>query len=108
MGMLPHPPDRRPPRAEIGDYLWVTAPVQGLLETRFVAGDPVRRGQVLAVLRDPFGAVLAEVVSPADGYAMFRISLMFVAQGGLVTAIGVPMKTARPTPPHLKTTTEEV
>ena len=108
MGMLPVPPDRRPPRAEIGDYLWVTAPVQGLLETRFAAGDPVRRGQVLAVLRDPFGAVLAEVLAPADGYAMFRISLMFVPQGGLVTAIGVPMNAAHAASPDHETTTEEV
>ncbi len=108
MGMLPGSAHPRPASPVIDTYLWITAPKQGLLETRFAAGDRVRQGQLLARLRDPFGAVLADVLAPVDGYAMFRISLMFVAEGDLVTAIGVPEDPRPQSTTSQQPTTEEV
>lgn len=40
----------------------------GLVEFSCVPGQPVRTGQAVARIRDPFGDVLEEVTSPVDGF----------------------------------------
>jgi hypothetical protein len=55
-----------------GDFvrMEITANKGGLVHIQKDPGAPVQKGDVLAVLRDPYGDVVDQIVSPVDGYVL--------------------------------------
>lgn len=85
LGMLPAPEGRPrtvPPEPVIArSSTWVRAPESGVFRALVSLGEVVRRGQVLALVGDPFGEKEAEASSPADGVIIGRLNLPLVHEG---------------------------
>lgn len=64
-----HLPPAEPPRV-IGDRHWITASADGMFFPEVDVCQDVAAGQRLGILRDDFGAVIEEVVSPAAAKVM--------------------------------------
>ena len=63
---------------------WLRAPVGGLLRTFRAEGDVVAKGDVMAVVADPFGEHEAEIVAPFNGIVVGRAVLPIVNEGDAV------------------------
>ncbi|GAA0291028.1 succinylglutamate desuccinylase/aspartoacylase family protein [Rhodovulum strictum] len=63
---------------------WLRAPQGGLLRSSCTEGDLVERGDVLAVVSDPFGEVEAEIRAPESGIILSRAVLPVVNEGNAV------------------------
>lgn len=57
----------------------------GFVDLKVQPGDPVRQGQVVAILRDPFGEAVEEVRSPSNGYARTLSQMVANPGDGVVT-----------------------
>jgi len=60
---------------------WLRSPQGGLLRTFKSEGDVVNRGDVLAMVSDPFGTVQTEVIAPNEGIIVGRATLPVVNEG---------------------------
>lgn len=63
---------------------WLRAPMGGLFRSLKADGDPVRRGDVLGLVSDPFGESETEVTAPFDGIIVGRAVLPLVNEGDAV------------------------
>jgi predicted deacylase len=63
---------------------WLRAPAGGLLRTFRGEGETVARGDVLATVSDPFGAVETDLVAPSPGILIGRAILPVVNEGDAV------------------------
>jgi predicted deacylase len=63
---------------------WLRAPAGGLLRTFRAEGDHVAKGDVLAVISDPFGEVDSELLAPHPGILIGRAVLPIVNEGDAV------------------------
>ncbi|TCO72910.1 succinylglutamate desuccinylase/aspartoacylase family protein [Rhodovulum euryhalinum] len=63
---------------------WLRAPQGGLLRTYRSEGEVVDKGDVLAVVSDPFGEVEAEIRAPEHGIILGRAVLPVVNEGNAV------------------------
>ena len=83
LGMLPA--SRRPRKLRapliIRSSSWARAPQSGLLRSATALGAPVRQGQVLGIIADPFGENEVEVRSSADGLVIGRSNLPLIHEG---------------------------
>lgn len=68
---------------------WVRAKAAGLYHTRVANGDPVKKGQVIGTITDPFGAFELPVKSPVTGYLIGLNHNPVVNQGDALVHIGV-------------------
>lgn len=91
LGMIPGPavPPTRAQRA-CSRYVWVPCPVDGLFYPVIEPNDYVVRGQRLGQMRDVFGRVLGELVSPETGYVLWRMTHPVLREGAFALAIAVP------------------
>ncbi len=64
----------------------------GLLDYRVGLGEEVEEGSVLAVIRDPFGNEVEEVVSPKRGYVVQLNGFSRVFTGGKVATLAIEME----------------
>ncbi|MEM1351256.1 MAG: succinylglutamate desuccinylase/aspartoacylase family protein [Pseudomonadota bacterium] len=76
-------------RAKARPYLcqsssWVRAPAGGLLRTFRAEGETVERGDILATVADPFGAVETDIAAPEPGVLIGRAVLPVVNEGDAV------------------------
>ncbi|SIO44417.1 hypothetical protein SAMN05444722_2190 [Rhodovulum sp. ES.010] len=85
-GMIPAKGVPRARRAPLvcRESRWLRAPQGGLLRTYRSEGDVVDRGEVLAVVSDPFGEVETEVLAPEHGIILGRAVLPVVNEGNAV------------------------
>lgn len=60
---------------------WVRAPESGIFRTVRRLGDPVRKGELLGVVADPFGERETDVVAPCNGMIISRMNLPLVNAG---------------------------
>ena len=82
IGILPGRPVRREHRPKIiGERHWITATEQGIFFPEVDVCQDVAEGQRLGLLRDYFGNVLEEVISPANAKVMNMNSGMPVKKG---------------------------
>jgi predicted deacylase len=82
VGILPGPPARRAERPKIiGNRHWIEATEQGIFFPEVDVCQDVVEGQRLGLLRDYFGNVLEEVISPANAKVMNMNSGMPVKKG---------------------------
>ena len=89
LGILPAQP--LPPGPEpilLDDYQFMTAPASGLIYSHVHGGEPVRKGQRLAVICDLFQTQLAELTAPADGWVMWITTHTLAKEGEWIGAMG--------------------
>ena len=60
---------------------WIRAPRSGILESRCELGARVTKGQVLAIIGDPFGDSQSEVVTESPGIVIGRSNLPLAHEG---------------------------
>jgi len=63
---------------------WLRAPAGGLLRTFRADGDVVAKGDVMAVVADPFGELEEEILAPFNGIVVGRAVLPIVNEGDAV------------------------
>lgn len=63
---------------------WVRAPDSGFVSHQKELGDYVEKGDCLAIIKDPFGATLDEVVSNAKGIIIGKQNIPLVQEGEAV------------------------
>jgi hypothetical protein len=61
--------------------IWLRAPDGGILSTRYLKGEMVRRGEPLGEISDPFGERRTPVVAPEDGIIIGHTNLPVVNRG---------------------------
>ncbi len=76
-------------KARVAPYLctsshWLRAPAGGLLRTFRGEGETVEKGDVLATVSDPFGAVETDLIAPEAGILIGRAILPVVNEGDAV------------------------
>lgn len=83
LDMLPASKRRAPPRRTltIGSTTWVRASQSGLLRAAAVLGAPVKEGDLLGLISDPYGENEVALRSPADGVMISRSNLPLVHEG---------------------------
>ena len=82
---------REPPRW-FDSTVSANATTGGILVPDVTAGQAITRGQRLGVIRDYRGAVIEEVRSPVDGYALYGLAGPPVKAGETVVTIAIPAK----------------
>ncbi|MFT7440906.1 MAG: putative deacylase [Sulfitobacter sp.] len=63
---------------------WLRAPAGGLLRTFKADGDVVAKGDVMAIVADPFGEEEEEIIAPFNGIVVGRAVLPIVNEGDAV------------------------
>ncbi len=63
---------------------WLRAPMGGLFRSFRADGDPVRKGDLMGSVSDPFGEVEREIAAPFDGIIVGRAVLPIVNEGDAV------------------------
>lgn len=63
---------------------WLRAPMGGLFRSLKSDGDPVREGDILGAVSDPFGEKETEIAAPFDGIIVGRAVLPVVNEGDAV------------------------
>lgn len=61
--------------------LWVRAPKSGILRSEKKLGDPVTKGEILAIVSDPLGEDDEAVTAPIDGLIIGRTNIPLVNEG---------------------------
>ena len=67
---------------------WLRAPMGGLLRIYKADGVPVREGDLLATVSDPFGEEERDVIAPFDGLIVGRAVMPVVNEGDAVFHLG--------------------
>jgi uncharacterized protein len=76
-------------RVACSDYIWVETPVDGEFYPEIEPGDRVEAGQCVGTMRDLFGERVAEIISPADGLVLWRMTHPTLRKGMSVFAVAV-------------------
>ena len=63
---------------------WVRAPESGFVSHQKQLGDYVEKGECLAIIKDPFGATLDEILSNAKGIIIGKQNIPLVQAGEAV------------------------
>lgn len=96
LGMISSPaPACRRARVECDDYLWVPAPESGEFHAVADPGAAVAAGQQLGEIRNLFGDRLADVVAPAAGFLLWRMTQPTIRRGAPLLAVATPVHGAR-------------
>ncbi|HEY2568537.1 MAG TPA: succinylglutamate desuccinylase/aspartoacylase family protein [Candidatus Udaeobacter sp.] len=69
-------------------FEWLYTKHQGMWYPKVAAGDLVRKGQEIGTVRDLFGDILEEIVSPVNGVILFLTINPSVLENGLLMGIG--------------------
>lgn len=85
VGMLPektHKTDKKPNTVLAEKLIWVTAATSGTNHTKQKLGNPVKRGELLSVIKDPFGtSENINLESPKDGIIVGKNNLPLIHEG---------------------------
>ncbi|NVJ59714.1 MAG: succinylglutamate desuccinylase/aspartoacylase family protein [Gammaproteobacteria bacterium] len=83
LGMLSKRPTKRAPIKPFiaEDSGWVRATDSGFVSHRHQLGDYVKKGDLLATVKDPFGDVIDEVVAHAEGIIIGKQNIPLVHEG---------------------------
>ncbi len=74
--------------------LWVRAPKSGILVSSVVLGARVKKGEILAVVADPFGEQEVKVRAPLPGIVIGRLNLPLVYSGDALFHLAVVERSA--------------
>ena len=85
------PGEVAPPRADmrsVGRFVWLRSTEEGWWEPDVRAGDEVRAGASLGLVRNLFGDVIERVPAPEDGVVLFLTTSPAVTADGLLLGLG--------------------
>jgi predicted deacylase len=88
------PGDVTPPRADmrsVGRFVWLRSTDAGWWEPDARAGDEVRAGSSLGMMRNLFGDVIERIEAPEDGVVLFLTTSPAVAADGLLLGLGADL-----------------
>jgi predicted deacylase len=89
LGMLPGDPAPPPPgMCSVEGFVWLRSLNEGWWEPVVRAGDDVRAGSLLGVVRNLYGDVQEEIVAPDDGVLLFVTTSPAVSADGLLLGLG--------------------
>ena len=88
--MLPGTPAPEPNQTIVRGLQWVLAGRGGFFRKAVVAGDSLRRGDIIGEMVDLWGEPVDTVVTPVDGVVLFVTTSPAVADNGLLVGIGMP------------------
>ncbi|WP_217909612.1 succinylglutamate desuccinylase/aspartoacylase family protein [Desulfosediminicola flagellatus] len=90
IGMLPAKASRRS-HAVFPSSLskWVRSPISGILSRRAAIGAQVVKGDVIAIVHDPYGETEEKITAPVSGVIIGRLQLPLVYQGDALFHIAV-------------------
>lgn len=90
IGMLPEKPSRRThPVFHSSVSKWVRAPISGILSRCIDIGAQVEKGEIIALVHDPYGETEMKIPAPVSGVIIGRIQLPLVHQGDALFHIAV-------------------
>jgi predicted deacylase len=85
LGMLPE--SGSPSVRMLGEHRFVYGRAAGWWESAVSVGAPVREGEPLGVIKDLFGDVVEDVVSPQDGVVLWQTTSPAVGSPGLLLGL---------------------
>jgi predicted deacylase len=88
--MLPDDPERAE-QTHVAHEEWLRSPVEGWWDAAVTAGDHVRAGARLGVVRSLWGDELAAITAPSDGVVLFRTTSPAIAADGLLLGLGTEL-----------------
>lgn len=90
IGMLPPKASRRTHQVFPSSVSkWVRAPISGILSRRADIGAQVEKGEVIAIVHDPYGETEEKITAPVSGVIIGRLQLPLVYQGDALFHIAV-------------------
>ncbi len=90
IGMLPAKPSKRThPVFPSSVSKWVRAPISGIVGRQADIGEQVEKGQVVAVVHDPYNQTEQKIIAPVSGVVIGRLQLPLVYQGDALFHIAV-------------------
>lgn len=89
LGVLPGQPDPVAPIKLLRDFPWLRAEQSGCWYPAVGVGANVQAGQVVGVIKDYFGCLLAEYRSPASGVVLFIATSLAMNAEDPLLAVGV-------------------
>jgi uncharacterized protein len=93
LGMLSGATDPPPRRVQhVGRFVWLRSHAEGWWEAAVGAGDEVPAGARVGVVRDLYGDVVEEVVSPESGVVLFLTTSPAVGADGLLLGLGAELE----------------
>lgn len=90
LGMSSSPASPAPEAVVCRTSYWIYTDVGGLLDVLPDVAQRVAQGEVIAVLRNPFGDVLREYRAPEDGIVIGKSSNPITPTGGRILQLGIP------------------
>ena len=89
LGMLPGDPAPPPPdMRSVEGFVWLRSLNEGWWEPVVRAGDDVRAGSLLGVVRNLYGDVQEQIVAPDDGVLLFVTTSPAMPAEGLLLGLG--------------------
>jgi hypothetical protein len=89
LGILPGQPEPKGQLTVFRDYPWVRAAHAGCWYPAVRAGEKVREGQRMGVIKDYFGNLIAEYSAPANGMVLLLATSLAMNEGDPLFGLGV-------------------
>ena len=87
LGIIDHAPVHKTPLI-VKESSWVRAKVSGIFIPTIKLGDPVKKGQVIAKISDPYGQVKVPVKSSSKGFVVGLNNLPVINAGDALVHVG--------------------
>lgn len=87
LGMIDQPFIRKEPLM-VKESSWIRAKVSGIFIPTIKLGEPVKKGQVIAKISDPYGQVKVPVKSPSKGFVVGLNNLPVINAGDALVHVG--------------------
>lgn len=87
LGMIDGAPDHKSPLI-VKESSWIRAKVSGIFIPTIKLGDPVKKGQVIAKISDPYGQVKVPVKSSSKGFVVGLNNLPVINAGDALVHVG--------------------
>ena len=87
MGMYSNGTEINLPRIYLNNQEYIRSPETGIFYSDFKAGDHVENGQLVGVVKDLFGKVLAEIKAPKAGIILYKTSTPPISTGETLMCI---------------------
>jgi len=87
LGMYSNATEVDIPRKYLNNQGYVRSPETGILYSELKAGDKVEKGQLIGVVKDLFGKLLAEIKAPKSGIILYKTSTPPISKGETLMCI---------------------
>ena len=74
-------------RVRLNSQAYIRSPNQGVFYSALLAGDTILKGELVGIIKDEFGKLLAEVRAPKTGIILYKIGTPPVSKGETIMCI---------------------